>query len=264
VTPLAWTLDHVGPLARTVEDLALLLQALAGHDPADRTSARVAVPDYGAGLERPLRGTRVGVPRRFVSEVLDREVASVFETALRALAAAGAIVSEVDVPILPSSGPALGAAILSEASAGLRSLLGGRVAEVGAETRVYLELGKLVTAAHYHAAQRVRTVLYEQMLTALASVDVLATPATPLAAPGLADAAVELGGRTVGVVEAVCRFTGPFNLTGLPALVVPSGFTAAGLPVGLQLVGRPFGEGALLAAGHAWQRETDWHMRLAA
>jgi aspartyl-tRNA(Asn)/glutamyl-tRNA(Gln) amidotransferase subunit A len=261
VTPLAWTLDHVGPLARSAEDLALLLGVLAGHDAADASSARVPVADYAAALDRPLRGTRVGVPRDFVGAMVEDDVARGFEAALGDLGRAGVAVSDVGIPALFHTGPALGAGILAEASAALRPLLGERVARVGPETRIYLELGKLVSAQHYLAAQRLRSRLYDETLAALDGVDVLATPTTPLAAPCPGEMAVRIGDRDVGVVEALCRFTGPFNLTGLPALTVPCGFTASGLPLGLQLVGRPFGEAALLAIGHGWQRETDWHAR---
>ena len=260
-TPLAWSLDHVGPMARSAEDLALLLQVLAGHDAADPASARVPVPDYSARLGRPLDGVRVGVPRHFCCAVLDGEVAASFEAALAELRAAGAAVSDVAIPTLAQSGPMLGAVILAESANALTPLAATHTARLGYELRVYLELGKVVSAQHYLAAQRLRSRLYEEMRDVLARVDLLATPSTPLPAPRIDQLAVSLGREERGVVEVVCRLTGPFNLTGLPALSLPCGFTADGLPVGLQLVGRPFGEAALLAAGDAFQRATDWHRR---
>jgi aspartyl-tRNA(Asn)/glutamyl-tRNA(Gln) amidotransferase subunit A len=261
VTPLAWTLDHVGPMARSVRDLALLLQVLAGHDQADPTTTRLPVPDYAARLERPLRGLRVGVPRHFCCALLDDEVGAAFEDVLRELGAGGAVVGDVALPALGHAGAALGAVILAEARAGLRPLLGERIERVSPEIRIYLELGKLVTAGHYLAAQRLRTGLYEEMLAALAGADLLAMPATPMPAPRVGELQVRLGESEMGALEAICRLTGPINLTGLPALTVPCGFTRAGLPIGLQLVGRPFAEADLLAAGHAYQRATDWHLR---
>ncbi len=260
-TPLGWSLDHVGPMARTVEDLALLLGVMAGHDPADPSSARLPVPDYAAHLARPLRGVRVGVPRHFCLAVVDPEVGAAFETALGALAAAGAAVTDVVLPALEHAVPALGASILAEACAALLPLLGGRVERVNLETRVYLELGKMVSAPQYLAAQRLRTRLYEEARAAFGRVDLLATPATMLPAPRIEDLSVELGGTTMEVWEALSRLTGPFNLTGLPALAVPCGFTRGGLPIGLQLAGRPFAEADVLAGGHAYQQVTDWHRR---
>ena len=118
-----------------------------------------------------------------------------------------------------------------------------------------------MTARQYLAAQRLRTRLYEELRGAMATVDLLVTPATCLPAPRIDALAASLGGGESGILEAICRLTAPFNLTGVPALAVPCGLTREGLPIGLQLVGPPFGEAALLAAGDAYQRATDWHLR---
>jgi aspartyl-tRNA(Asn)/glutamyl-tRNA(Gln) amidotransferase subunit A len=261
-TPLAWSLDHIGPMARTVPDLALLLATVAGPDPADPTSARVPVPDYVNALERPLRGVRIGVPRHFCCAAAAPDVEAAFERALHDLTAAGAAVSDVVLPSLERSGTALGAIILAEAASALRAHLGARVERLSVEARIYLELGKLVTGQHYLAAQRLRGRLYDEARATFARVDLLATPAAVLPPPRVGDVRVTVGKQELGVVEAIARLTGPFNLTGLPALVLPCGFTPAGLPIGLQLVGRPFAETAVLAAGHAYQRSTDWHLRV--
>src|SRR5207249_4658042 len=152
-----WTLDHVGPLARSVEDAALLLGVLAGHDPADPTSARVPVPDYAAQLGRSLRGIRIGVPRDFACTIVDSEVGRAFEAALGELRQGGATVGDVTVPSLGHAGAALGALILAEARSALAPVLAARWERVSVELRVYLELAKLVTAEQYLAAQRLRT-----------------------------------------------------------------------------------------------------------
>lgn len=261
MTPLAWSLDHAGPLARTVEDVAVLLGVLAGHDPADSTSARVPVPDYSHALGRGIRGLRVGIPRDFCTELLDDEVGAAFEAALGTLERAGAAVRDVDIPALRHAGPMLGATIMPEARSALGPLVAARRERIGIDVRVYLELAKVVTADHYVAAQRLRTRLYAEMRDVLARVDVIATPTTVVAAPRLEELTVRLRGADVGVVETVCRLTGPFNLTGLPALSLPCGFTADGRPIALQLVGLPFAEATVLAAGHAFQRVSDWHLR---
>jgi aspartyl-tRNA(Asn)/glutamyl-tRNA(Gln) amidotransferase subunit A len=260
-TPLAWSLDHIGPMARRVADLAPVLQAIAGHDPADPTSARVPVPDYGAALARPLAGTRIGVPRSFALALVDPEVEAAFEQALADLRSGGATVRDVELPSLPHAAPALGATILAEASACLPALLGARAAQVGVDIQVYFGLGKMITAAHYLAAQRLRSRLYDEARSVFADVDLLATPATIIPATRVEELQVSVGDTLVGAVEAIGRLSGPFNLTGLPALAVPCGFTRAGLPTGLQLIARPFDEPRLLAAGHAYQQRTSWHQR---
>ncbi len=252
VTPLAWSLDHVGPLARSVEDVALVLEAIAGADPGDATCARVAVPRYAEALGRPCRGLRIGVPRHFALAGIDAEVRERFTQALGDLRRAGAVVRDVTVPFIEDATRAGGGLMLPEADGALRPLLGARI---------LLELAKLVSARHYLAAARLRTRLYEELRGVLAAVDLLALPTTPIPAPAVGELTVRVGEATQGVLEALVVFTTPFNLTGLPALALPCGFTRTGLPVSLQLVGRPFDEATLLAAGHAYQRETDWHTR---
>jgi len=263
ITPLAWSLDHAGPMARSAADLAVLLGVIAGHDPADPTSARLPVPDYEAALGTGLRGLRLGVPRDFCMRVIEPPVAVAFERALADLRAAGATVNDITLPTLAQAGPALGATILAEAAVGLRAALGERRARVGIEAHVYLELGKIVTGPQYLAAQRLRTRLYVEMAAALARVDLLATPASVVLPPSIGALQLRIGEgeAEMGVIEAIARMTGPFNLTGLPALALPCGFTSRGIPIGLQLASRPFTEAALLAAGHAYQQATDFHTR---
>jgi len=261
VTPLAWTLDHVGPFGRSVEDVALVLGTIAGHDPADASTPRVPVPVYQALLDRPMRGVRIGVPRAFVGEMMEASVGGAFEAALGDLRAVGATVTDVVLPSLAHASAALGATILAEAASALGPLIARRRERTGMELRVYLALGTMVSAAQYLAAQRLRTRLYEEARAAFARVDLLALPATPVVAPGLDEMLVRLGGQDLDVAQAITRLTAPFNLLGLPALALPCGFTSSGMPVGLQLVGPAFAEDRVLAAGHAYQRVTDWHRR---
>ncbi len=260
-TALAWSLDHVGVLARTAEDLALILGAMAGIDPADPTSARLPVPNYVAALGRPLTGLRIGVPRAYVTSAVDAGVEAAFARALDDMRGAGVLVSDVTVPALAHAQAALAAVILPESGVALRALLGTRADRVGVETRVFLEIDKLVAAHHYLAGQRLRTRLYDELRDVFRHVDLLALPTTALPAQRLETLTVRLGDQETSVQQAIARLTGPFNLTGLPALALPCGFTGDGLPVSLQLVGRPFAEADVLAAGHAYQQLTDWHRR---
>jgi aspartyl-tRNA(Asn)/glutamyl-tRNA(Gln) amidotransferase subunit A len=251
----------VGPIVRSAEDAALVLEAIAGDDPDDPTAARLPVPRYAADLERSLRGVRVGVLADIGRARVDPEVGRLVEEAIAELGRAGAVVTEVAAPTLPHAMHALGAVLLPEADAALRPLLGERIDRVGVEAQILLELAKLVSARQYLAAGQVRARLYDELRAALAAADVLALPTTPVSAPAVEAQVVRVGDGEESVVQVLASLTGPFNLTGLPALALPCGFTAAGLPASLQLVGRPFGETALLAVGHAYQRETDWHTR---
>lgn len=262
VTPLAWSLDHVGPLARSAEDVALLLEVIAGPDAGDPTAARLPVPPYASLLDHSLAGLRVGVLRAFGWARVGAEVGAATDAALSDLQRAGVRLRDVAVPSLAHAMEALSATLLPEADRSLRPMLGERIDLVGIEGRMLLEMAKLVSARHYLAAGQVRSRLYAELRAALADVDLLVLPTTPVAAPRVDEQFVALGGGMASVTEVLASLTGPFNLSGLPALALPCGVAADGVPVSLQLVGRPFGEVALLAAGAAWQRETDWHRRL--
>ncbi len=262
VTPLAWSLDHVGPIGRSVEDVALVLEVIAGADAADPTAARLPVPRYASLLDRPLAGLRIGVLRAFGWARLGVDVGTTVDAALGELGRAGVRLRDVAVPALAHAMEALSAILLPEADRSLRPMLGARIDAVGIEGRMLLEMSKLVSARHYLAAGQVRAQLYAELGSALAEVDLLVLPTTPVAAPRVDEQFVALGESMASVTEVLASLTGPFNLSGLPALALPCGVTTGGMPVSLQLVGRPFGEVAVLAAGAAWQRETDWHRRL--
>lgn len=253
VVTLSWTLDHTGPMARTVEDCAHLLQALAGHDPADPASSREPVGDYLAGLGQGLRGLRVGVPRAYFFEGVGAEVSAAFEGALATLRALGAEVREVEIPGIEAA-PAFMAIMLSEAYAYHERDLRERPELYGEVLREKLLAGALVTGWEYVQAQRLRARLRAGMARALETVDLLVTPTTPGAAPPFSV-----------VLDPNFPFPksnmAPFNMTGLPALALPCGFSSTGLPLSLQIAGRPFEEATVLRAGHAYEQATDWHRR---
>ncbi|HUP36371.1 MAG TPA: amidase [Candidatus Limnocylindria bacterium] len=253
VVTLSWTLDHTGPMARTVEDCALLLQALAGHDPADPASAREPVPDYRAGLDGGVRGLRIGVPRDYFMDGVDPEVERAFSAALDVLRRLGAELSEVAIPSIWDT-PAFMAIMLAEAFAYHERDLRTQPERYGEVLREKLMTGALVTGAEYVQAQRLRARLAAEMAGVLQQVDLLATPSHPKPAPSFR-AALDPG------LPFARSNMPPFNMAGLPALAVPCGFTASGLPLSLQLAGRAFDEATVLRAGHAYEQATDWKSR---
>jgi aspartyl-tRNA(Asn)/glutamyl-tRNA(Gln) amidotransferase subunit A len=253
VLTLSWTLDHAGPLARTVEDCAYLLQALAGHDAADPASSRAPVDDYVAALGRDIRGVRVGVPRDYFFEGIDGEAAQAFEAALGTLRALGAEVRDVTIPSLAAT-PAFMLILTAEAFAYHERDLRERPELYGDVLRERILTGALVTAAEYAQAQRLRARLCVETADVLRQVDILATPTTPRPATPFAVAQ----DPNLGFPRSNMP---PFNLTGSPALALPCGFSSSGLPLSLQLAGRPFEEALVLRVGHAYERATPWHAR---
>jgi aspartyl-tRNA(Asn)/glutamyl-tRNA(Gln) amidotransferase subunit A len=254
VVTLSWTLDHTGPMARSVEDCALQLQALAGHDPLDPASSRAPVSDYVAPLGRSIRGMAIGVPSRdFFLEGADPEVAAAFETAVATLRSLGADVRDVEIPHIWDS-PSFMVIMASEAFAYHERDLRERPQMYGDLLRERLLHGGLYTGAEYVQAMRLRERLRRGMCDLLRSVELLVTPTSPKAAPTFATAY----DTSVGFPRSNMP---PFNLSGLPALALPCGFTSGGLPISLQLAGRPFDEATVLRAGHAYGQATEWHRR---
>ena len=261
VLPLAWSMDHVGPMTRTVADSALLLRAIAGYDPADASSSVLPVPDYLAALTGDVKGLRVGLLRDFFLSSATAEVRAAVETAARALQGAGALVDEVALPKVAHVAAASYAVVASEALAYHTSWLATRAGEYDPEVRKRLQLGAFISGAHYVRAQQARALVRDEIDAALAQRDVLLAPATPLTAPRLDERQTTLGDGPSDVRGALIRLTRPFNCSGHPACAVPCGFSAQGLPIGMQLVGRPFDEVTVLRAADAYQRLTDWHTR---
>lgn len=256
VVPLAWTLDHCGPMARSVEDCALMLQALAGHDPDDPASSQTPVPDYSEAWQEDLRGQVIGVPRHFffaAESDVDRQMLALVEQALGTLSDLGATVREVEIPSLAWARAANTVIMLTEAYAYHRKNLREHPQDYGPVRDQFL-MGGLTTAEDYLQAERVRRLLGNEVARVLREVNVLVTPSFPTVAPTFEADDPRTAGRGF-------RFLGPFNLTGLPAMSVPCGFTPAGLPVGMQIAGRPFDEASVIRAGYAYQEATQWHER---
>ncbi|MEP9380683.1 amidase [Aquabacter sp. CN5-332] len=260
--PLSQSLDTVGPLARTVEDCALLLGLMAGADPADPTAISGEVPDYLAATRAPLAGRTIGIPDSFYVDDLDADVARVLDETAATLAKAGARIVKVALPDQAKLSAASQIILAAEAAAYHAKWLKERPQEYGAQVRARLENGFAVPAVSYLEALRWRGPALGEYLDAVSGLDAVLAPAAPMPAPTIAETDVGGAPHAEAMIQRLTRFTRPVNYLGLPAVSIPAGFTAHGLPVGLQIIGRPFEEAAILSIGAAFQRETDFHMQM--
>lgn len=255
VVPLAWTLDHVGPMTRTVRDNAILLQAIAGHDAMDPASASVPIPDYQQRIGQPTAGITVGVVQAADDDEVQPAVRRETDHAVRALAEAGYTTVPVAMPHPVQAARALLALLYVEASTFHEPWLRSHREQYSQNTLDRLDLGALLPGTVYVRAQRVRRLVSEAYRQLFAQVDLLAMPIALVSSYRLEntpdDPVLETGDR----FKVLCRFSGPFNLTGLPAIGVPCGFDDAGLPVGLQMVARPFAEPVLYQAAAALEQQ---------
>jgi aspartyl-tRNA(Asn)/glutamyl-tRNA(Gln) amidotransferase subunit A len=261
---VSWSMDAPGPIARSVEDCALLLQAIAGRDPLDSMTSRRPVPDGVASLDDGVRGLRIGAIRELCeSDDTAPEVRAAVGRALAALADLGAVVETVTLPLVRRAGAVFMALADSEAAGLHHRHLREQPRDYDAGTRRRLLAASALPAALYHQATRARALIRAELGAALERCDLLAAPTSPNHAPLISAGAAPLSSGD----EAARRFferrsyTTPASLAGVPALSLPCGFTASGLPIGLQLIGRRFGEPAVLRAGHAYERATAWHTR---
>lgn len=257
IMPLSWEQDHPGTMARTVQDAALMLSAMAGWDVADPVTARRPVPDYAGALADGISGWRVGLDRQYALQGISDEVRDAFEQSLETLISLGAEVVDVQVPGL-SDGISAGLVIWNaEATAVHEEWLQTRLEDYGPRVGARLGNGFSVTGIEYARAQRARRQLERNLQLLFEDVDLLATPMCAIGAPLQGAGQVVVGGQEFDVLPALTRYSRVFNLTGLPAISVPCGFTAEGLPIGLQLVGPSFGESAVLRAAYAFEQAVE-------
>ncbi|MBI2554595.1 MAG: Asp-tRNA(Asn)/Glu-tRNA(Gln) amidotransferase subunit GatA [Candidatus Rokubacteria bacterium] len=261
VLPLAWSMDHVGPMTRTAADAAFLLGPMAGYDPKDPTTSVLPVPDYRAALTGEVKGLRVGLLRAFFLESAGMVLRQAVAQAVKRLEEQGARVEEVALESAAHVSGASFAIVSAEALAYHEEWMKTRPDDYGAEVRDRLRLGAFVSATQYVKAQRARQLIRNEVDALLASHDVLIAPATPIVAPPVGQTEVVVEGERHDVRSSLIRLTRPFNLSGHPACAVPCGFTVAGLPIGMQIIGRPFDEATVLRVADAYQRITDWHTR---
>lgn len=259
VIPLSWSLDHCGPLARTVTDAAVMLFAMAGWDPQDPAAVAEPVEDYTLALTPDVEGLRIAFDPAYAFTRVDPDVETAVTEALAVFQNLGAELVEVGLPRLQEAAAAALAVLDAEATAYHEQFLKNRPEDYQPTVRDRLGRGFQVRGIDYALARRVGQWMALDFETLFDDVDLVATPATAIPAPRFGQDRVEIRGESVSVRAAIAQFTRVFNLTGLPAISVPCGFSSAGLPIGLQLAGPHLDEATVLRAAYAYEQATDWH-----
>jgi aspartyl-tRNA(Asn)/glutamyl-tRNA(Gln) amidotransferase subunit A len=255
ILPLSWNLDHAGPITRSVEDAAIMLQVMGGYDELDPTSVKTLPGDYSSHLRDSMKERKIALAVGNFIEESDQEVLDAVRSAAQVLADQGVLITEVNADFLKEA--ALANALMTQADGAAfhRERLKEHPDWFGADVRQRLETGAAFTSSEYAVARHTQTEIKRRCEILLNLYDVLILPTTPISAPVLE------GENALERARQLTRFTSPFNLTGLPALTVPCGFTKDGLPIGLQFVSRAWNEAGVLRAGFAFQQATDWHTR---
>ena len=259
--PLSFTLDTVGPLAQTAADCALILEAIAGPDPLDPTTLGAPAWNKAVASHAPKRLT-IGVPTSFYVDGLEPDVAATFDAALETFAKLGHQIVKVDLPDQTLVAAAALLVLAVEATACHAAALRERPQDYGAQVKARLENGLAYSAVEYLEALRWRGPALSAHLEAIGKTDVIIAPASRAVAPSITDTDVGGGPNAEATIVGITRFMRPLNYLGLPVMSVPAGFSGDGLPIGLQLIGRPFGDELLTALGQAFQTVTDYHKRM--
>ena len=261
VVTLSWSLDHAGPITKTVEDAALMMNIIAGHDANDPSSVNISVPDYTKALREEIAGKKLGIPRENFLDPLDPDVADAFKKAVEVLKGLGAIVEEVSLPHVGLSSLVEYHILFCEASSYHERWLKTKAHLYTPRVAGLLKMGTVFPASHYIKAQRLRRIISDDFDAALRQVDALITPTLPITAPQVDEDEVSIGTGKMNLSHLCSRNMFPINLSGLPAITVPCGFSQGGLPVGLQIVGRPFDEEGIIGIANNYEINTDWHLR---
>jgi aspartyl-tRNA(Asn)/glutamyl-tRNA(Gln) amidotransferase subunit A len=262
IFPESWSLDHAGPITRSVEDAAVLLTVMAGRDELDPTSSDLSVPDYVESLDDELAGTRIGIPTNYFYEQCDKEVHSAVRKSIDLLAALGCKIVEFEFPRLQEIMAAYTTLDSCEASAYHERSIAERARDFQPDVRLLLEQGLFIPATYYIQALRIRAAVYRDVLSVFRQFDVIVTPSEPIVAPEIGQQSIRIGDREESVDSAIVRYLAPFNLTGLPALSILCGVSGNGLPIGMQVIGKAFEEEKVLRVGRAYEQATDWHTRV--
>jgi len=258
--PLAWSLDHVGPLTKSVEDAAIMLSAIAGPDPKDPSASSRPLPDYRQEMRGSIRGLRLGVPRQYFFEHVDPEIQKLVSAAIHQLESMGATLVEVDIPDLENCSAMEAHITLAEATSYHEPYLKRQADDYGPGVRTNLEAGRYLLATDYVKSQRARTLLQRNFNQAFKHADVIVSPTLPALPPLVGEVWVQSGNLREHVIDAFLRFNIPFDLTGFPAISIPCGLGSTGLPIGLQIAGKAFDETTVLRVANAYEQSTEWHL----
>jgi aspartyl-tRNA(Asn)/glutamyl-tRNA(Gln) amidotransferase subunit A len=257
VVPLSWSLDHAGPMARTVEDAAILLQTIDGR------AAKNPLGSLAADVSdaNDIKGIRIGIPRTYFYDQIAPEVGDAVRGALRNLERLGARLLEVDLPSTATTRGVWLQIASPEVYSYHEPYLKDRAHLYGADIRARIEAGRVLLSIDYVRAQRIRTLLKRECKNVFQIADVIVTPTTPIAAPRIDEVDRPWSGGPEKAAAALTRFTRFFNLVGLPAISIPCGFTSGGLPIGMQIVGKAFDESTVLRVAHAYEQDAKWFER---
>jgi aspartyl-tRNA(Asn)/glutamyl-tRNA(Gln) amidotransferase subunit A len=261
IFPLSWSLDHAGPMTRTVEDAAIVLDAIAGPDPRDPATLGQPTPQFTDALRRPVEGLRIAVLSDEYHRTMTEDVETAFQAALDVLRELGMRLDDVPFPRAADAMAAQTAILMSEAASVHERWLRDRPQDYGWDTLPRLRRGEFITATQYLRAQRVRALVCDEIGQLFRSYAALVLPGTPCVAPRIDQDTVMIRDVAQNARDMLTRMTRLGNFTGLPAITVPCGLGAGGLPVGLQIVGRAMDEAAVLAIAHAYEQATPWHTR---
>jgi len=262
--PLSWSFDHAGPMTRTVEAAAVLLEIIAGHDTADAGTSTAPVPLYTAALTGDVKNVRVGIPNSFFFENLARPVEAALQSALKDLERLGARLIEIEIPSLAIHRAVWLQIATPEAYSYHERHLDEHSELFGADVLARLEPATQLLSIDYVRAQRARTAIKEECRQLFETVDVIVTPTVPIPAPLIEDLNKPWGNGPETALAALARFTRFFNVAGVPAISIPCGFTSDGLPVGMQIAGRAFDESMVLRVADAYEQHARWFERVPA
>lgn len=259
VFPLSWSMDTVGTMTRTVKDAALMLNVIAGFDQADPSSVRQKTENYCSTLDNEIGGLKIGILKNEMFKRVDSDISSCFSQAVHTLENLGTSIEEISIPIMDHSFSIAQTILGAEAAEIHTENLRENSELIDPEVRAKLQIGALTSATEYIKAQRARRLFNQQTRTAMKALDVLITPTVAIGAPKIGENTINIAGKQESRTELLGRLTRPFNLCGYPSVSIPCGFTTKGMPVGLQIVGKPFQESTVLRTAYAYEQSTTWH-----